>query len=50
MEMQAKENYHHSLFDCISFCTFIASRVNDNKDYKSIRPQARKGQIFCAVV
>ena len=25
--MQAKENYHHSLFVCISFCTFVASRV-----------------------
>ena len=25
--MQTKENYHHSLFVCISFCTFVASRV-----------------------
>ncbi len=25
--MQTKENYHHSLFVCISFCTFVPSRV-----------------------
>ena len=25
--MQTKENHHHSLFVCISFCTFVTSRV-----------------------
>ncbi len=25
--MQTKENYHHSPFVCISFCTFVTSRV-----------------------
>ena len=29
--MQAKENYYHSLLVCISFCTFVASRVTTLK-------------------